>query len=354
MTRSEEIISCKCDNVILCDDIHGAVRILRHQQKYTHVIYGDATHGNSMQCDGAGRKWDGRWVCHLPATCSPSVTPVSSLQLLLSPVWWQLSDYLVTSFKFITKAWIVIWQGVFFCEMLKHCPSLRMEREVELHGKVSIEGLVEKETHTTSENDTVCPSCGGQHRRLRVYKASPASHHQQEQNSTMDFTTVPLSPTTTSAMVVEESLRRFCQLWPMNIFHIEILPGFTWAVQTLDYSPWWSSWGTRTPGRRGSPARRSLFWKKAPTAFPDDVRFLIISFPGSVAPFFPPFPSLPPLVLHLPPCGKQGGSGEPLSLSGSQPNLSSRYIQSGERGKWGWARKAQWMRCLLCIGGLII
>ena len=146
---------------------------------------------------------------------------------------------------------------VSFCEMLKHCPSLRMEREVELHGKVSIEGLVEKETHTTSENDTVCPSCGGQHRRLRVYRASPASHHQQEQNSTMDFTTVPLSPTTTSAMVVEESLRRFCQLWPMNIFHIEILPGFTWTVQTLDYSPWWSSWGTRTPGRRGSPARRS-------------------------------------------------------------------------------------------------
>ena len=55
---------------------------------------------------------------------------------------------------------------------------------------------------------TVCSSCGGQHSRLRVYRASPADLQQQNCPSMMDFTTVLLSPTTTSAMVVEESLRR--------------------------------------------------------------------------------------------------------------------------------------------------
>ena len=57
----------------------------------------------------------------------------------------------------------------------------------------------------SSENTTACPSCGGQHSKLRVYRASPADHNPKQM---MDFTTVLLSPTTTSAMVVEESLRR--------------------------------------------------------------------------------------------------------------------------------------------------
>ena len=116
--------------------------------------------------------------------------------------------------------------------MLKHCPSLRMERgegrisihkeeDVELGGKVRIEDLEEGgigeqekiEHMTSSENEpaAVCSSCGGQHSRLRVYRASPADYKEQQQQHfppMMDFTTVLLTPTTTSAMVVEESLRR--------------------------------------------------------------------------------------------------------------------------------------------------
>ena len=64
---------------------------------------------------------------------------------------------------------------------------------------------------TSSEKDAsaVCSSCGGQHSRLRVYRASPADYKQQQHCAPMmDFTTVLLSPSTTSAMVVEESLRR--------------------------------------------------------------------------------------------------------------------------------------------------
>ena len=118
--------------------------------------------------------------------------------------------------------------------MLKHCPSLRMERgegrgsiyneeEVELGGEkmrivdLEEEGMSEQERSknmSSSENETaaVCSSCGGQHSRLRVYKASPADYKQQQQQQhcppMMDFTTLLLTPTTTSAMVVEESLRR--------------------------------------------------------------------------------------------------------------------------------------------------
>ena len=115
--------------------------------------------------------------------------------------------------------------------MLKHCPSLRMERgegrisihneeDVELGGKMRIVdlkegGISEQERskfETSSENETaaVCSSCGGQHSRLRVYRASPAEHKQQQHCAPMmDFTTVLISPTTTSAMVVKESLRRY-------------------------------------------------------------------------------------------------------------------------------------------------
>ena len=116
--------------------------------------------------------------------------------------------------------------------MLKHCPSLRMERgegrgsiyneeEVELGGEkmrivdLEEEGISEQERskyETSSENETaaVCSSCGGQHSRLRVYRASPANHEQQQHCAPMmDFTTVLISPTTTSAMVVKESLRRY-------------------------------------------------------------------------------------------------------------------------------------------------
>ena len=117
--------------------------------------------------------------------------------------------------------------------MLKHCPSLRMERgegrssiyneeEVELGGEkmrivdLEEEGISEQERSkymSSNENETaaVCSSCGGQHSRLRVYKASPADYKQQQQQHCapmMDFTTVLLSPSTTSAMVVKESLRR--------------------------------------------------------------------------------------------------------------------------------------------------
>ena len=105
--------------------------------------------------------------------------------------------------------------------MLKHCPSLRMDRgegryssnnkEMKVGEKI---GNLEEEKgfsdqKKSSENTTACPSCGGQHSKLRVYRASPADHNHEQM---MDFTTVLLSPTTTSAMVVEESLRRFCQL----------------------------------------------------------------------------------------------------------------------------------------------
>ena len=107
--------------------------------------------------------------------------------------------------------------------MLKHCPSLRMDRgddrcssqnkESEIDGKMgNLEGKGISEQETSSENMTaavVCPNCGGQHSRLRVYRASPAADHKlQNFPPMMDFTTVLLSPTTTSAMVVEESLRR--------------------------------------------------------------------------------------------------------------------------------------------------
>ena len=111
--------------------------------------------------------------------------------------------------------------------MLKHCPSLRMERgegrssihkeQVEVGEKMRIgnhekKGILSEQEERSSENmraaGTVCSSCGGQHSRLRVYRASPADLQQQNCPSMMDFTTVLLSPTTTSAMVVEESLRR--------------------------------------------------------------------------------------------------------------------------------------------------
>ena len=112
--------------------------------------------------------------------------------------------------------------------MLKHCPSLRMERgegrssihkeEMEVGEKMRIgnleeKGILSEQEERSSENmraaaGTVCSSCGGQHSRLRVYRASPADLQQQNCPSMMDFTTVLLSPTTTSAMVVEESLRR--------------------------------------------------------------------------------------------------------------------------------------------------
>ena len=99
--------------------------------------------------------------------------------------------------------------------MLKHCPSLRIDRgedrcstynkELEAGGEMgNLEGKGEKSENMTTSVQ-VCPNCGGQHSRLRVYRASPADHKQQQM---MDFTTVLLSPTTTSAMVVEESLRR--------------------------------------------------------------------------------------------------------------------------------------------------
>ena len=106
--------------------------------------------------------------------------------------------------------------------MLKHCPSLRMDRgddrcsshnkELEIGGKMgNLEGKGISEQETPSENMTaaMCTNCGGQHSRLRVYRASPAADHKQQNfPPMMDFTTVLLSPTTTSAMVVEESLRR--------------------------------------------------------------------------------------------------------------------------------------------------
>ena len=114
--------------------------------------------------------------------------------------------------------------------MLKHCPSLRMDRgddrcsthnkELEIGGKMGKlegKGISEQETSSEIMTTAFCPNCGGQHRRLRVYRASPAADHKQHKQADhkqqnfppmMDFTTVLLSPTTTSAMVVEESLRR--------------------------------------------------------------------------------------------------------------------------------------------------
>ena len=107
--------------------------------------------------------------------------------------------------------------------MLKHCPSLRLEREsgkTLIHinedeiGKkwqtgvdveeVNISSEEERIICKTGEDGTERAKCGGEHRTLRVYKASPG--HNQEQH--MEFTTVLISSTTTSAMVVEESLRR--------------------------------------------------------------------------------------------------------------------------------------------------
>ena len=104
--------------------------------------------------------------------------------------------------------------------MLKHCPSLRIDRgegrcsthneELGVGGKMRNfelkgKGISEQQTSSESMTAAACSSCGGQHSRLRVYRASPADQKQQQ---VMDFTTVLLSPTTTSAMVVEESLRR--------------------------------------------------------------------------------------------------------------------------------------------------
>ena len=94
--------------------------------------------------------------------------------------------------------------------------------ELEIGGKMgNLEGNGISEQETSTEKMTtaavVCTNCAGQHSRLRVYRASPAADHKQQKQADhkqqnfppmMDFTTVLLSPTTTSAMVVEESLRR--------------------------------------------------------------------------------------------------------------------------------------------------
>ena len=106
--------------------------------------------------------------------------------------------------------------------MLKHCPSLRLEREsgknlihinedeigkkwqtgVDIE-EVNISSEEERRICKTGEDGTECAKFGGEHRTLRVYKASPGNDQQH-----MEFTTVLISSTTTSAMVVEESLRR--------------------------------------------------------------------------------------------------------------------------------------------------
>ena len=107
--------------------------------------------------------------------------------------------------------------------MLKHCPSLRLEREsgknlihinedeigkkwqtgVEVE-EVNISSEEERRICKTGEDGTELAKCGGEYRTLRVYKASPGN----DQHQHMEFTTVLISSTTTSAMVVEESLRR--------------------------------------------------------------------------------------------------------------------------------------------------
>ena len=70
--------------------------------------------------------------------------------------------------------------------------------------EVNISSEEERRVCKTGEDGTENAKCGGEHRTLRVYKASPGNDQEQY----MEFTTVLISSTTTSAMVVEESLRR--------------------------------------------------------------------------------------------------------------------------------------------------
>ena len=70
--------------------------------------------------------------------------------------------------------------------------------------EVNISSEEERRVCKTGEDGTESAKFGGEHRTLRVYKASPGNDQQQH----MEFTTVLISSTTTSAMVVEESLRR--------------------------------------------------------------------------------------------------------------------------------------------------
>ena len=69
--------------------------------------------------------------------------------------------------------------------------------------EVNISSEEERRDCKTGEDGTESAKFGGEHRTLRVYKASPGNDQQH-----MEFTTVLISSTTTSAMVVEESLRR--------------------------------------------------------------------------------------------------------------------------------------------------
>ena len=113
--------------------------------------------------------------------------------------------------------------------------------------EVNISSEEERRIYKTGEDGTESAKCGGEHRTLRVYKASPGNDQEQH----MEFTTVLISSTTTSAMVVEESLRRLCNDSPpislftalANLdlaFHL-VLPGSTWPRWTPACSPLWSS-----------------------------------------------------------------------------------------------------------------